>query len=160
MDMPLSGIVEHSCANLYKPPDDRVYGRFVVLTQERDIPDHMEQIAGKTSDTREEFTNVPFYFTNSSSGLIPALSLIMELDHPHLYAGLWGTTGSASRSVEYVPFQAAVAGNPNEAGDATVFAKLVEAGTGKCRIPPEPKLLEPRQVAVNQRRDKIQDAIG
>ncbi|MGA2402062.1 MAG: hypothetical protein ABSG91_10175 [Syntrophobacteraceae bacterium] len=31
---------------------------------------------------------------------------------------------------------------PNEVGYATVFAKLVKTGTGKCRIPTEPKLLE------------------
>jgi hypothetical protein len=56
--------------------------------------------------------------------------------------------------VEYAALEAAVAGKPDEAGDAQVFAELVEPRTGKCRIPPEPKLLKPGPVAVNQRRDK------
>jgi hypothetical protein len=30
----------------------------------------------------------------------------------------------------------------------------------ECRIPPEPKLLEPRSVVLNKRRDKIENAIG
>jgi hypothetical protein len=49
---------------------------------------------------------------------------------------------------------------PNEVSDATVFAKLIEAGTGKYRIPPEPEFLEPRSVTIDKRRDSIQDAIG
>ena len=146
MDIPLPGMVDHSGPNLYKPPDDRVYGRLDALAPERRIPDHVEQIIGKTSDekpcligckpmatrlvpsegvlslfypvfnlsptivdrnylvrfkirvghnksdTREEFTHMPFYFTDNPSGLIPALCPVMELDHPHLYAALWGTT--------------------------------------------------------------------
>lgn len=45
------------------------------------------------------------------------------------------------------PFEAAVAGNPDEVGDALPFAKLVEAGSGKSCITPEPKLFEPGPVA-------------
>lgn len=58
------------------------------------------------------------------------------------------------------PLQAAVAVKPNEVGDALRFAERVEVWTGKCCIAPEPKLLEPAPVSLNQRRDKIQDAIG
>jgi hypothetical protein len=56
--------------------------------------------------------------------------------------------------------EAAVAGKPNEVSDPLLFAKLVQVWTGKGRIPPEPKLLEPRPIAVNQSGDKVQDAIG
>ena len=118
------------------------------------------RVGHNETDTREEFTNVPFYFTNYPSGLISALCPVMELDHPHLYPALWGTTGSASRRVEYATLEAAVAGKPDAVGNAAVFAKLIKSGTGKCRIPPKPQLFEPRPVAVNQRRDKTQDAIG
>ena len=52
--------------------------------------------------------------------------------------------------------QAIVAGKPNEVSDPLLFAKLVQVWTGKGRIPPEPKLFEPRPVAVNQMRDKVQ----
>ncbi len=38
MDMPPSGMVDHSGANLYKPPDDRVYGRLDALAPECRIP--------------------------------------------------------------------------------------------------------------------------
>ncbi len=38
--------------------------------------------------------------------------------------------------------------------------KLYVHETGKGRIPPQPKLLEPRAVALNKRRDEIQDALG
>jgi hypothetical protein len=78
----------------------------------------------------------------------------------NLYPALGGTTDGALQGRQNVLFEAAVAGNPNEVGDSTVFTKFVEVRTGKCRIAPEPKLLEPRPVAVNQRRDKVQDAIG
>ena len=47
-----------------------------------------------------------------------------------------------------------------EVSDALLFAELVEMGTRKSCIPTEPKLSEPGPVAVNQRRDKIQDAVG
>jgi hypothetical protein len=56
--------------------------------------------------------------------------------------------------------EVAVAGKPNEVSDALRFAELVEVWTAKCSIAPQPELLEPRPVAVNQRRDKVQDAIG
>jgi hypothetical protein len=56
--------------------------------------------------------------------------------------------------------EAVVAGKPDVVSDPLLFAKLVQVRTGKGRIPPEPKLSEPRPVAVNQRRDKVQDAIG
>jgi len=42
-----------------------------------------------------------------------------------------------------VPLQTVVAGKPDEVGDPLLFAKLVQVWTGKGRIPPEPKLLEP-----------------
>jgi hypothetical protein len=57
-------------------------------------------------------------------------------------------------------FQATVAGNQNEVSDATVFAKLIEVGTGKGCIPPEPEFLEPGPVTIDKGRDNIQDPIG
>ena len=175
-------MVDHPGPNLYKPPDDRVYGRLDALAPERRIPDHVEQIVGKTSDekpcligckpmatrlvpsegvlplfypvfnlsttivnrnylvrfkirvghdksdTGEEFTHVPFDFTDNPSRFIPFLRLVTQLDHPHLHSALWGTAGSASRSVEYATLEAAVTGKPDEAGDAPAFAKLIEVG--------------------------------
>jgi hypothetical protein len=103
---------------------------------------------------------MPFDLTDNSSGLIPFLGLVLELDHLDLYAALGRATGSASRSVEYAALEAAVAGKPNEVGDALLFTKLAEIGTGKGCIPTEPKLPEPGPVALNKRRDKLQDAIG
>jgi len=103
---------------------------------------------------------MPFDFTDNPSELAPFLRPVLELDHPNLYATLCGTTDGALQVRQDVPLEAAVAGNPNEVGDPLLFAKLVQVWTGKGRIPPEPKLLEPSPVALNKRRDKIQDAIG
>jgi hypothetical protein len=58
------------------------------------------------------------------------------------------------------PLQAVVAGKTDEVSDPLRFAELIEVWTGKCSIPPEPKLLEPSPVALNKRRDKIQDTFG
>ena len=52
MDMPLSGMVDHSGPNLYKLPYYRVYEWLDALAPERRIPDHVERIAGKTSDEK------------------------------------------------------------------------------------------------------------
>ncbi len=52
MDMPLSGMVDHSGPNLYKPPDDRVYGWSDALPPERRITDHVEQVICETSDEK------------------------------------------------------------------------------------------------------------
>ena len=112
------------------------------------------------SDTGEESTHVPFDFTDNPSRFIPFLRLVTQLDHPSLYPALWGTAGSASRSVEYAALEAAVAGKPDEVGDATVFAELVEPGTGKCRIPRSQNCLNQDRYRSNQRRNKIDDAIG
>ena len=103
---------------------------------------------------------MPFYFTNNASGLIPTFSLVMELDDPHLYPALWGTTDGALQVGLDVLFEAAVAGKPDEVGDATVFAELVEPGTGKCRIPRSQNCLNQDRYRSNQRRNKIDDAIG
>jgi hypothetical protein len=84
----------------------------------------------------------------------------MKLDHPNLYPAPRGATDGALHVRQDEPLQAIVAGKPNEVSDPLLFAKLVQIWTGKCRIPPEPKLIEPRPVAVNQRRDETQDAIG
>jgi len=208
------GMIDHSCANLYTPPDDRVYGWLDALAPECRIPNHVEQIVGNTSDekpclisckpmatrfvpskgilplfysvfnlgttivdrnyfvrlkirvghnksdSREEFTHVPFDFTDNPSRFTLFLRLVTQLDHLHLYPALWGTTDGASRSVEYEPFEAVVGGEADKVGDALPFAELVEIWTGKCRIPPEPKLLKPGSVAIDQRRNEIDDAIG
>lgn len=146
MDIPPSGMVDHPGPNLYKPPNDRIYGWLDALAPECGIPDHVEQIIGKASyeepglisrkpmatrlvpskgvlslfypvfdlsativdrdylfcfkirvghnetDTRKEFTNMPFYFTNNPSGLIPTLRLVFEFDHLHLYPACGKTT--------------------------------------------------------------------
>ena len=214
MDVPPPGMVHHPGPNLHKPSDDRVYGRLDSLAPECRIPNHVEQIVGKTSDekpgligckamatrlvpsegvlplfypvsnlgttivdrnyfmrleirvdhnksdTGEEFTHVPLDFTDNPSRFIPFLRLVTQLDHPSLYPALWGTAGSASRSVEYAALEAAVAGKPDEVGDATVFAELVEPGTGKCRIPRSQNCLNQDRYRSNQRRNKIDDAIG
>ena len=140
-------MVDHSGPNLYETPDDRVYRWPDALPPEGRIPDHVEQIIGKTSDekpclvrcksmaarfvpsesvfsflypvfdlsppivdrdysfcfkvrvghnksdTRKEFTHMPFDLTDNPSGFIPFLRLVMELDHPNLYASLWRATG-------------------------------------------------------------------
>jgi hypothetical protein len=84
----------------------------------------------------------------------------MKLDHPYLNAALWRTTcGPLQVRLDEI-FQAVVGLKTDEVSDPLLFAKLAEVRTGKGRIPPEPKLSEPRPVAVNRRRDKVQDAIG
>ena len=118
------------------------------------------RVGHNKSDTREEFAGVPFDFAHNPSELIPFLRLVVELEHLHLYLALWGTTDGALQVGQDTLFEAVVGGNPNEVGDSTVFTKFVEVRTGKCRIAREPKLFEPGPVALNQRRDKIQDAIG
>jgi hypothetical protein len=56
--------------------------------------------------------------------------------------------------------QAVVGWKTNEVSDPLPFAKLIEVRTGKGRIPPEPKAFEPRPVALNQRRDKVDHAFS
>jgi hypothetical protein len=118
------------------------------------------RVGHNKSDTREEFTNVPFDFTDNPSRFIPFLRLVMKLDHPDLYPAPWGATDGMLQVRQDVPPQAIVAGKPNEVNDPLLFAKLVQVWTGKGRIPPQPKLLKPRTVALNKRRDEIHDAIG
>jgi hypothetical protein len=93
------------------------------------------RIGHDESDTREKFAGVPFYFTDNPSGLIPFLRSVMKLDHLHLYAAFWGATGGAFQVAMNEPIQAAVAGKPNEVGDALLLAELVQVWTGKGRIP-------------------------
>ncbi len=118
------------------------------------------RVGRNESGTREELTRVPFYFTDHPSGFIPAICLIMELDRTHLYPALWGTTDRAFQVTLDVLFKAVVGGDADEVSNPVLFAVLVEVRTGKCRIAPEPRLLEPRPVAVNPRRDKVENAIG
>ena len=118
------------------------------------------RVGHNKSDTREELTNMPFYFTDNPSGSVPFLRLVMKLDHPYLNATLWRTTDGSLQVRLDEPLEAVVGGDANEVGDALLFAEFVQIGTGKGCIPPEPELLEPRPVAVDQRRDKLQDAIG
>ena len=112
------------------------------------------------SDTRKEFTHVPFDFTDDPSGIIPSLRLVLELDHPDLYAALWRATGGPLQVRQDDLLQAVVGRKTDEISDSLLFAKLVEVWTGKGRIPSQPKVLEPRPVALNKRGDKIQDPIG
>ncbi len=66
------------------------------------------------TDTWEEFTHVPFYFTDNPSGLIPFLRLVMKLDRLHLYAALWGSTGGALQVRQDEPLQAVVGRKTDE----------------------------------------------
>ena len=52
MDLPLPGMIHHLGPNLHKPLDERVYGRLDTLAPECRIPNHVEQIVGKTSDKK------------------------------------------------------------------------------------------------------------
>jgi hypothetical protein len=95
------------------------------------------------SDTGEKFPNMPFDLTDNSSGLIPFLGLVQELDHLDLYAALSRATGGALQVRQDDLLQAGVGRKTDGISDSLLFAKLVQVWTGKGRIPPEPKLLEP-----------------
>jgi hypothetical protein len=112
------------------------------------------------SDTGKEFAHMPFYLTDNPSGLVPFLGLIIKLDHPYQSAALWRTTCGPLQVRLDELLQDVVAGKTDEVSDPLLFAKLIEVWTGKSRIPTDPKALEPRPVALNQRGDEIQDAIG
>jgi len=43
-------MIDNPGSNLYKPPDDRVYGSLEALAPECGIPNHVEQIVSKISD--------------------------------------------------------------------------------------------------------------
>jgi hypothetical protein len=103
------------------------------------------------SDTRKESTNMPLDLADNPSGLIPTFRPILEFDHLDLQPAFRRTTDGASRSVEYVPLEIVVGGDADEIADSVLFTKLVQVGTGKGCIPPQPELLEPRSVAVNKR---------
>ena len=118
------------------------------------------RIGHNKTDTREELTNMPFDLTNNPSGLIPTLRLVMELYYPHLYPALWGTTDGALQVRQDATLETVVAGNANEVGDPLLFAELVEVRTRKSCISTEPKLFEPGPVAVNQRRDQVENPIS
>jgi hypothetical protein len=45
------------------------------------------------SDTRQEFTPVPFDFIDNPSRFIPFLRQGTQFGHPHLHSALWGTVG-------------------------------------------------------------------
>jgi hypothetical protein len=214
MNMPSSGMVDHSGPNLHKPPDYGLYGRLYPLAPECTIPDHVEQVVGQASDKKprlircksvatrlvpaegifpffypvfnlgaaivnrnypfrfkmrvghdksdagEEFTRMPFYFTDNPSRLIPFLRLVIKFDHPYLNAALWGATcGPVQVRLDEL-LEAVIAGKTDEVGDPILFAKLVQVRTGKSGITPEPKALEPRPVALNKRGDKVHHAFG
>ena len=50
------------------------------------------RVGHNKSNAGEEFTHMPFDFTDNPSGFIPFLSLVMKLYHPYLYAAFWRTT--------------------------------------------------------------------
>jgi hypothetical protein len=214
MNIPSSGMVDHSGPNLYKPPYYRLYRRLDSLAPECRIPDHVEQTIGKTSneksrlicceamaarfvpaegvlpffypvfnfgtaivnrnypfrfemrvghdksDAGKELAHMPFYLTDNPSGLAPFLRLVIKFDHPYLNAALWRTTcGPVQVRLDEL-LEVVVAGKPDEVSDPLLFAKLVQVRTGKRSITPEPKALEPRPVALNQRGDKVHHAFG
>src|SRR5208283_4650560 len=71
------------------------------------------RVGHNETDTREEFTHMPFDFTDNPSGFIPSLRLVMELDHPNLYPALCWTTDRALQMGCDELLEAAVAGKPN-----------------------------------------------
>jgi len=106
---------------------------------------------------------MPFDLTDNSSGLIPFFRLVLKLDHSYLDATLWRTTTRGAWPLQVrldKLLEAVVAGKTDEISDPLLFAKPIRVWSGKGRIPPQPKLLEPRAVALNKRRDEIQGAIG
>jgi hypothetical protein len=103
---------------------------------------------------------MPFDLTDNSSGLIPFSRLVLKLDHSYLDATLWRTTCGPLQVRLDKLLEAVVGRKTDEISDPLLFAKPIHVWTGKGRIPPQPKLLEPRAVALNKRRDEIQDAIG
>ncbi|HYA42283.1 MAG TPA: hypothetical protein VEF34_13335 [Syntrophobacteraceae bacterium] len=101
-----------------------------------------------------------FYLADNPSGFIPFLGLVMELGNLHLHPVLWGTVNRAIEVRQDDLLQAVIGRKSDEISDSLLFAKLVEVWAGKRSITPEPKLLEPGSVALNQWRDKVQDAIS
>ncbi|HOI94300.1 MAG TPA: hypothetical protein PK250_06295 [Syntrophobacter fumaroxidans] len=89
------------------------------------------RVGHNKSDTWKKFTHMPFDFADNPSGPIPALCPVLEFNHLDLNAAFRGTTNGPFQVRSDEPFQATVAGNPNEVSDAKVFAKLIEAGIGK-----------------------------
>jgi len=87
------------------------------------------RVCHNESDTRKEFTHVPFDFTDDPSGIIPSLRLVLELDHPDLYAALWRATGGPLQVRRDVPLQTVVAGKADEVSDPFLLAKLVQVWT-------------------------------
>jgi hypothetical protein len=103
---------------------------------------------------------MPLYLTDNPSGFIPFLHLVMEFDHLYLNVTLWRTTCGPLQVRLNKLLEAVVARKPDEVSDPLLFAELVDVWVREGCIPPEPKLLIPGPVAVNQSRDKIQDAFG
>ena len=77
MDMPLSGMVDHSGPNLYKLPYYRVYEWLDALAPERRIPDHVERIAGKTSDEKPGLISLKLHAPRGSSCPISGCSSLL-----------------------------------------------------------------------------------
>ena len=84
----------------------------------------------------------------------------MKLDYHYLNATLWRTANGAIQVRQDDLLQAVVSWKTDEVSDPLPFAKLVEIRTGKGRIPPEPKTLKSRPIALNQWRDKVDHAFG
>jgi hypothetical protein len=174
-------MVDHSGPNLYKPHDTPggALNQLTLSPPERRIPNHVQQIVGKTSDekpcligceamatcfvppegvlplfypvfdlspsivnrndlvrfkirvghnksgTGEEFTHMPFNFTDNPSRYIPTRRPVMKFDHPYLCPALWGTTDGPLQVRLDERFEAVVGGDANEAGDAHLFAEFV-----------------------------------
>ena len=81
MDIPPSGMIDHFDPNPYKPPDYRVYGRLDALAPECRIPNHVEQIAGKTSDWKPCLIGCEAMATSfvPSEGLLALFYPVFEL---------------------------------------------------------------------------------
>ena len=77
-------MVDHSGSNLYKPPDDRVYGWLDALAPERRIPDHVEQVIGKTSDEKPCLIGCKAMAARlvPSEGVLPLFYPVFDLSPP------------------------------------------------------------------------------
>ena len=66
------------------------------------------------SDTREDLSHMPFYFTDNPSGLVQAFCPLLEFNHLHLYPACGRTTDMPFQVRSDELLEAAVAGKPDE----------------------------------------------
>jgi len=81
MNIPSSGMVDHSGPNLDKPSDYRLYRRLDSLPPECAVPDHVEQIVGQTSDEKPRLIRCkpPATCLVPSEGVLPFFYPVFNL---------------------------------------------------------------------------------